>query len=167
MFFLMFFFSFWVHGVSYRFHALKIPLLSFIIGSQIWMENQGYFKASLRRRLLLSTYCLSWLLPWIYTSSSLMDHRISSILILASCMSAYNRLPPSNRVHAFVCILIVFCNIYNWLSLSNRVQASVLLSSTKNHKSFSNFLLIADFFLSLLLLSLFMIYSAYLAIVSA
>jgi hypothetical protein len=147
MFFLMFFFESWVHGVSYRFHALKIPLLSFIIGSRIWMDNQAS---------LLNMYCLSWLLPWIYTSSSSMDHRISSLLILASCMSAYNRLPPSNRVHASICILIVFC----------RVHASVLLSSTKRHKSFSNFLLIADFFLSLLLLSLFMIDSAYLAIAS-
>jgi hypothetical protein len=53
MFFLMFFFRFWVHGVSYRFYALKIPLLSFIVGSRIWMDNQRYFKASLRRRLLL------------------------------------------------------------------------------------------------------------------
>jgi hypothetical protein len=147
MFFLMFFFESWVHGVSYRFHALKIPLLSFIIGSRIWMDNQAS---------LLNTYCLSWLLPWIYTSSSSMDHRISSLLILASCMSAYNRLPPSNRVHASICILIVFC----------RVHASILLSSTERHKSFSNFLLIVDFFLSLLLLSLFMIDSAYLAIAS-
>jgi hypothetical protein len=82
----------------------------------------------------LNTYCFSCLLPWIYTSSFSMNHRISSLLILASCMSVYNRLPPSNRVHA-----------------------SVLLSSAKRHKSFSNFLLIVDFFLSLLLLSLFMI----------
>jgi hypothetical protein len=29
----------WVHGVSYRFHALEIPLLPFIIGSRIWMDN--------------------------------------------------------------------------------------------------------------------------------
>ena len=72
-----------------------------------------------------------------------MDHRISSLLILASCMSAYNRLPPYNRVHA-----------------------SILLSSTKIHKYFSNFFLIVDFFLSLLLLSLFMIDSDYLAIAS-
>jgi hypothetical protein len=112
MFFFMFFFSSWVHGVSYRFHALEIPLLPFIIGSRIWMENQGYFKASLRGRLLeLNTYCLSWLLPWIYTSSFSMDHRINSLLTLASCKSPYNRLPPSNRVHASICILIVFCNI--------------------------------------------------------
>jgi hypothetical protein len=47
MFFLMFFFSSWVHGVSYRFHSLKIPLLPFIIESCMWMDNQGYFKASL------------------------------------------------------------------------------------------------------------------------
>ena len=53
MFFRMFFFSSWVHGVSYRFHNLEIPLLSFIIGSQMWMDNQGYFKATRRRRLLL------------------------------------------------------------------------------------------------------------------
>jgi hypothetical protein len=85
-------------------------------------------------------YCFSWLLPWIYTSSSSMDHRISSLLILASCMNAcssfgiYNRLPPSNRVHASVCILTAKC-----------------------HKSFSNFLLIVDFFLSLLLLGFFKI----------
>jgi hypothetical protein len=46
MFFLMFFFSSWVHGVFYRFHALKIPLLSFIIGSWMWMDNQRYFEAS-------------------------------------------------------------------------------------------------------------------------
>jgi hypothetical protein len=45
MFLFMFFFSFWVHGVSYRFHALEIPLLTFIIGSRIWMDNQEYFKA--------------------------------------------------------------------------------------------------------------------------
>jgi hypothetical protein len=45
--------------------------------------------------------------------------------------------------------------IYNWLSLSNRVHTFVLLSSTKRYKSFS------DLFLSLLLLSLFMIDSAY------
>jgi hypothetical protein len=56
--------------------------------------------------------------------------------------------------------------IYNWLSLSSRVHASVLLSSTKRHRSFSNFISIADFFLSLLLLGLFMIGSAYLAIAS-
>jgi hypothetical protein len=53
MVFLMFFFSSWVHGVSYRFHALKISLLPFIIESWMWMDNQGYFKASLRRRLLM------------------------------------------------------------------------------------------------------------------
>jgi hypothetical protein len=41
----MLFFYFWVHGVSYRFHALEIPLLPFIIGSWIWMDNQEYFKA--------------------------------------------------------------------------------------------------------------------------
>jgi hypothetical protein len=46
MFFFMFFIGSWVHGVSYRFHALEIPLLTFIIGSQIWMDNQEYFKAS-------------------------------------------------------------------------------------------------------------------------
>ena len=57
MFFFMFFFSSWVHEVSYRFHALKIPLLPFIIESWMWMDNQGYFKASLRRRLLLR---LTW-----------------------------------------------------------------------------------------------------------
>jgi hypothetical protein len=108
----MFFFSSWVQGVSYRFHALENPLLPFIIGSQIWMDNQGYFKASLRGRLLeLNTYCVSWLLPWIYISSFSKDHRISSLLTLASCKSAYNRLPPSNRVHASIYILIVFCNI--------------------------------------------------------
>jgi hypothetical protein len=45
----MFFFSFWVHGVSSGFHALEIPLLPFIIVSQIWMVNQEYFKASLRK----------------------------------------------------------------------------------------------------------------------
>jgi hypothetical protein len=53
MFLFMFFSSSWVHGVSYRFHALEIPLLPFIIGSQIWMDNHKYFKASLRRSLLL------------------------------------------------------------------------------------------------------------------
>jgi hypothetical protein len=53
MFLLMFLFSSWVHGVSYRFHALEIPLLSFIIGSRMWMDNEGYFKAALQRRLLL------------------------------------------------------------------------------------------------------------------
>jgi hypothetical protein len=46
MFFFMFFIGSWVHGVSYRFHALEIPLLSFIIGSRIWMDNQEYFEAS-------------------------------------------------------------------------------------------------------------------------
>ena len=115
MFFLMFFFGSWVHGVSYRFHALKIPFLSFIIGSWKWMVNQGYFKASLQRRLLLrlnwTRTIFSWLLPWIYISSSSMNHRISSLLILASCISAYNRLPPFNRFHASICISIVFYNI--------------------------------------------------------
>jgi hypothetical protein len=47
--------------------------------------------------------------------------------------------------------------IYNRLPSSNRFHASVLLSSAKHHTSFSNFLLIANFFLSFLLLSLFMI----------
>jgi hypothetical protein len=42
----MFFFSSWVHGVSYGFHALEISLLPFIIGSWIWMDNQEFFKAS-------------------------------------------------------------------------------------------------------------------------
>jgi hypothetical protein len=40
MFFFMFFFISLVHGVSYRFHALDIPILPSIIGSQIWMDNQ-------------------------------------------------------------------------------------------------------------------------------
>jgi hypothetical protein len=53
MFFLMFFFSSWVHGVNYRFHDLKIPLLPFIIKSWMWMDNRGYFKAFLRRIFLL------------------------------------------------------------------------------------------------------------------
>jgi hypothetical protein len=44
--FMFFFIISWVHGVSYRFHVLEIPLLTFIIGSQIWMDNQEYFKAS-------------------------------------------------------------------------------------------------------------------------
>jgi hypothetical protein len=91
-----------------------------------------------------------------------MDHRISSLLILASCKSAYNRLPPSTLPSAS----LLSSAIYNCLSLSSRVHASVLLSSTKRHKSFSNFLSIVDLFLSLLLLGLFMIDSAYLAIVS-
>ena len=115
MFFFMFFLSSWVHGVSYRFHALEIPLLPFIIGSWIWMDNQEYFKASLSKKssskVELNTYCLSWLLPWVYTSSSSMDHRISSLLILASCMSAYSQVPPFNRVHASVCILFPFCKV--------------------------------------------------------
>jgi hypothetical protein len=101
-------------------------------------------------------YCLSWLLPWIYTSSSSMDHRISSLLILASCMSAYNRLPHLTE-SMLPSASLLSSAIYNWLPPSNRVHASVLLSSAKRHKSFSNFLLIVDFFLSLLLLSLFMI----------
>jgi hypothetical protein len=46
IFFFMFFFGSWVHGVSYRFHALEIPLIPTIIGSRIWMDNQEYFKAS-------------------------------------------------------------------------------------------------------------------------
>jgi hypothetical protein len=41
----MFFFSFWVHGFFYRFHALEISLLPFIIGSRIWMDNQEFFRA--------------------------------------------------------------------------------------------------------------------------
>jgi len=53
----MFFFSSWVHGVSYRFHSLEVPLLPFIIGSWIWMDNQEYFKDSLRRSLPLR---LNW-----------------------------------------------------------------------------------------------------------
>jgi hypothetical protein len=55
MFFLVFSFSSWVHGVSYRFHALKISLLPFIIGSRMWIDNQGYFKASLLRSLFLGS----------------------------------------------------------------------------------------------------------------
>jgi hypothetical protein len=42
----MFFFSSWFHGVSYGFHALDIPLLPFIIGSRICMDNQEFCKAS-------------------------------------------------------------------------------------------------------------------------
>jgi hypothetical protein len=92
----------------------------------------------------------------IYISSSSMDHRIISLPILASCKSAYDQLPPYNRIHASICIPIVFCNI--WLALlSNRIHVFVLLSSTKRHKSFSNFLSIVGFFLFLLLLSLFKI----------
>ena len=91
----IFFFISLVHGVSYRFHALEIPLLPFIIGSWIWMDNQEYFKASLWKGLLLR---LSWTCVvfhhyyhgYIYLSSSSMDHRISSLLILASCMTLYN-----------------------------------------------------------------------------
>jgi hypothetical protein len=52
----------------------------------------------------------------------------------ALLLELYNRLPPSNRVHA--------------LSAS-------LLPSAKCHKSFSNFLLIVDFFLFLLLSGFF------------
>ena len=106
----MFFFISWVHGFSYRFHALKIPLLPSIIGSQIWMDSQEYFKASLWRGLLL---WLRWtrivfygcyhIYIYIYiSSSSSMDHRISSLLILASCISACNLLPSSDWVHASV-----------------------------------------------------------------
>jgi hypothetical protein len=36
---MMFFFSSWVHGVSYRFHALKISFLPFIIESWMWMDH--------------------------------------------------------------------------------------------------------------------------------
>jgi hypothetical protein len=92
----------------------------------------------------------------IYTSSSSMDHGISSLLILASCMSAYNQLPSSTKSTLSYASLLSSA-IYNWLSLSNKVHTSVLLSSTKCHKSFSYFVLIVDFFLFLLLLSLFMI----------
>jgi hypothetical protein len=112
MFFFMFFFSSWVHGVSYRFHAIEIPLLTFIIRSRNWMDNQEYFKASLQKGLLLR-YVLSFMAVTmdIYISLSSMDHRISSLLILASCKSAYNLLPSSDRVHASVSVLVVFYNI--------------------------------------------------------
>jgi hypothetical protein len=100
----------------------------------------------------LNTYCLSWLLPWIYTSSSSMDHRMSSLLILVYIIGSLRLIEstfPSTSLLSFA--------IYTLLPPSNRVHASILLSSAKRHKSFSNFLLIDDFFLSLLLLSLFMI----------
>ena len=80
-------------------------------------------------------YCFSCLLPWIYTSSSSMDHRISSLLILASCMNACSSL---------------WCYIISSLHLGEFALTSAsLFPSAKCYKSFSNF------FLSLLLLSLF------------
>jgi hypothetical protein len=124
-----FFFSSWVHGVSYRFHVLEIPLLTFIIGSQIWMDNQEYFKASLRKVFFCgwAEHVLSFMTATmdIYISSSSMDHRISSLLIFASCKSAYNLRPSSDCFRlcpycllqytiestASICNLIVFCNI--------------------------------------------------------
>ena len=116
MFFLMFFFSSWVHGVSYRFQCPKDSISSFHhritdLDVQPGILLRLLFPEKTSFKFKLNMYCFSWLLPWIYTSSSSMDHRISSLLILALCMSAYNRLPPSNRVHASVYILIVFCNI--------------------------------------------------------
>jgi hypothetical protein len=122
MLFLMFLFISWVHGVFYRFHALKIPTSSFHhrimdVDGQSWILL-GFFSKTSSSKVKLKTYFFSWLLPWIYTSSTSMDHRISSILILASCMNAcssfgniYNRLPPSNRVHAFFYILIAFYKV--------------------------------------------------------
>jgi hypothetical protein len=47
--FMFFFIISWIHGDSM---FLEIPLL-FIIGSRIWMDNQEYFKAFLRKGLLL------------------------------------------------------------------------------------------------------------------
>jgi hypothetical protein len=116
MFFQMFFFSSWVHGVSYRFHALNIPFLSFIIGSWKWMDNQGYFKASLRRRLLLRLKWICTVFHGCYHGYMLhhlqLNHRISSLLILASCMSAYNRLPLS--LHD---LLGLSCNSFHMICL--------------------------------------------------
>jgi hypothetical protein len=69
----------------------------------------------------LNTYCLFMAATMdIYFSSSSMDHRISSLLILASCKSAYNRLPPSDRVHASICILIAS-------AIYDRVHASICI----------------------------------------
>jgi hypothetical protein len=97
MFLFMFFFYFWVHGVSYRFHALEIPLLTFIIGSRIWMDNQGYSSKRSSSAVELNMYCLFMAATMdICISSSSMDHRISSLLILASCIGAYNLLPSSD-----------------------------------------------------------------------
>jgi hypothetical protein len=116
MFFFMFFFSSWVHGVSYRFHSLEVPLLPLIIGSRIWMDNQEYFKDARYEEVFLygwTEHILSFMVATmdIYVSSYSMDHRIRSLLTLASCKSAYNQLPPSNKVHASIFILIVFNNI--------------------------------------------------------
>ena len=62
----------------------------------------------------------------IYISSSSMDHRISSLLILASCKSAYNRLLRLIEL-IFPSAFLLSSAIYNWLSLSNRVHASILV----------------------------------------
>ena len=89
----MFFFSFWVHGVSFGFHALEIPLLPFIIVSQIWMVNQEYFKASLRKVFFCSwdEHVLSFYgcyHGFIFSSSSI-DHKISSLLIVKNQRPEY------------------------------------------------------------------------------
>jgi hypothetical protein len=144
MFLFMFFFYFWVHGVSYRFHALEIPLLTFIIGSRLWMDNQEYFKASLRKVFFCgwAEHILSFMTVTmdIYISSSSMNHRISSLLIFASCKSAYNLLPSFDcfRLCPY-CLLqytiestlpsatLLSSTIYNWLSCLNRVHAFVLV----------------------------------------
>ena len=110
------------------------------------MDNQGYFRGFSSKKssseVELNTCCLSWLLPWIYTSSSSMDHRIRSLLILAPCMNACSS----------------FDNIIGSFHLGDSTLSSAsLLPSAKCHKYFSNFLLIVDFFMSLLLLGFFKI----------
>jgi hypothetical protein len=91
----------------------------------------GFFSKKTSSKVKLNTYCFSWLL--LHHLQWIIGFRISSLLILASCMLfswKYNRLSPSRRVHASICILITFCKV---------------------SQTFFQFLLIADFFLSLLL----------------
>jgi hypothetical protein len=76
MFFLIFLFNYWVHGVFYRFHALKIPNSSFYdkimdVDGQPGILS-GFFSKKNSSKVKLNTCCFSWLLPsmrtWIGTS---------------------------------------------------------------------------------------------------
>ena len=97
----------------------------------------------------MNTCFSSWLLllmgTWIDTSSSSMDHIIQ------------DQLPP-NPCFMHECMLMFWNSVINSLQLREpTLPPASLLLSAKCHKSFSNFLLIADFFLSLLLLGFFKI----------
>jgi len=110
------------------------------IAARMWMDNQGYLKDSLRRRLFLR---LNW--------TRIVFHGCYHGYVLHHLQWIIGLAPSRSLLHVRV-------HMIGSLRLTNSMLPSAfLLSSIKRHKSFSNFLSIVGFFLFLLLLSLFKI----------